>query len=196
MAKSTKAATKTTTKKAAPKAKAKTATPAKAKTFNKCTCGCGGQTQSRFMPGHDARLKGLLQKAYRNGGLSATQKTLVSQLNWDRFMKADSGAAMAAMTEKTGLNVPQVHILKALSRASDGLSRPEITEKTKVAMALTDHLGPVFTDEVAKVEERTGFRCLLGMKLVSVSMEDRGGRDTAVYSITAAGRKKVEALSK
>lgn len=30
----------------------------KPKTMKDCACGCGGQTGSRFLPGHDSRLRG------------------------------------------------------------------------------------------------------------------------------------------
>lgn len=33
-----------------------------AKTVRQCACGCGGQTLSFFVPGHDARFKGWLKK--------------------------------------------------------------------------------------------------------------------------------------
>jgi hypothetical protein len=31
----------------------------------KCRCGCGGNTQSTFVPGHDARLRGLMLRTLR-----------------------------------------------------------------------------------------------------------------------------------
>lgn len=33
--------------------------------WNKCACGCGGGTQSTFVPGHDARLRGLMIRSLR-----------------------------------------------------------------------------------------------------------------------------------
>jgi hypothetical protein len=52
-----------------------------------CTCGCGGTTGGgKFLPGHDARLKSELLRAFRGEGLSAEQQQLVEQLDWERFL--------------------------------------------------------------------------------------------------------------
>jgi hypothetical protein len=37
----------------------------------KCECGCGSETKSRFAMGHDARLRGVLQRAYAAGDIEA-----------------------------------------------------------------------------------------------------------------------------
>ena len=34
-----------------------------------CACGCGGETQGRFCPGHDQRLRAKLEKKVGEGGL-------------------------------------------------------------------------------------------------------------------------------
>ncbi len=52
----------------------------------KCWCGCGGLRTKRFLPGHDARLKGVLQRAFRSGKLAAKQKALVADLGWERLV--------------------------------------------------------------------------------------------------------------
>lgn len=38
----------------------------KPKPFNSCACGCGGQTRSLWVPGHDARAKGWALRIERN----------------------------------------------------------------------------------------------------------------------------------
>lgn len=35
------------------------------RSWGKCACGCGGGTQSTFVPGHDARQKGLILRLVR-----------------------------------------------------------------------------------------------------------------------------------
>ena len=49
----------TNTPKAQPQANAK---PEQAQPVKRCLCGCGGETKGRFVPGHDARVKGLLRR--------------------------------------------------------------------------------------------------------------------------------------
>lgn len=35
------------------------------RSWGKCACGCGGGTQSTFVPGHDARQKGIILRVVR-----------------------------------------------------------------------------------------------------------------------------------
>lgn len=51
-----------------------------------CLCGCGGTTSGgRFLPGHDAKLKGALIRASRTGDAAATQK--LHDLGWGKYAK-------------------------------------------------------------------------------------------------------------
>ena len=58
--KDSKATPATPESKAKDKPKARSAP--KVQPANQCLCGCGGTTKSRFLPGHDARLKGILSR--------------------------------------------------------------------------------------------------------------------------------------
>jgi hypothetical protein len=60
----------------------------KAKEPVECWCGCGNLTSGgRFCPGHDARLKSALLKAYRSdGGLTEEQQQVVDLLGWGKFL--------------------------------------------------------------------------------------------------------------
>ena len=52
-----------------------------------CLCGCGGlPKRGRFLPGHDAKLKGALLRRARHGDSSALAE--LRQLGWDHFLKA------------------------------------------------------------------------------------------------------------
>jgi hypothetical protein len=181
---------KTTPAKANPGKATKSATP--------CTCGCGGKTAGgRFLPGHDARLKGELQRHFRNGGLNAKQSALVKELNWERFMiaKGEQGkgaGAIASAATRAGVTVPQLHILKALSKAPNGLTRPQIADKCGTSLSLTMHLGPVFKEDVEGAEKKYGVRSLLGLKMASSRIDDDNGKDVTVYTLAAAGRKALE----
>lgn len=55
----------------------------KSKTLVRCACGCTGLTQSRFVPGHDATLKGMRIRVER--GL------------WDRENPTDRDAQFRAL---------------------------------------------------------------------------------------------------
>ena len=70
-----------TTTKAADKNKGAKPAPA-VKTLNDCLCGCGGKTGRRFMPGHDAKLKGqLLKTAVDTEAKPADRKVAEGRLN-------------------------------------------------------------------------------------------------------------------
>ena len=58
-----------------------------------CMCGCHQLTAGgRFLPGHDAKLKGELQRAYRGpSGTSIKQKQLIEELGWSHLMKSSNG---------------------------------------------------------------------------------------------------------
>ena len=165
----------------------------KVKALRPCLCGCKGKTASRFVPGHDARLKGVLQKAYRSDkGLNATQKALVAELEWERFMEKPTGKI-----ELNGLTLPQYNILGVLAKASGrGFTRPELKKRlTGASLAMTTHLGPIFREDVKKVEARTGVKSLLGKNMVTVRQEpDKNDRDVTYYAITAVGRKALKAV--
>lgn len=65
-----------------------------------CLCGCGEKVRegSKFLPGHDARLKGILQRAHQRGDdvsivdagtiRSTDPATFAANLDWDRFIRA------------------------------------------------------------------------------------------------------------
>jgi hypothetical protein len=66
-----------------------------------CTCGCGGTTGGgKFLPGHDARLKSELLRAFRGEGLSAEQQQLVEQLGWERFLTPAPAKAGTSSLER------------------------------------------------------------------------------------------------
>lgn len=49
-----------------PTRKTESAPKAKGKTKNRCWCGCGGLTNGKFVPGHDAKFHGLAKKVARD----------------------------------------------------------------------------------------------------------------------------------
>ena len=71
----------------------------KIKTVNACECGCGGRTGNRFVPGHDAKLAGLIKRVTLGvmtlddvadyGGDSVAKATAKAMgLTWERTMEA------------------------------------------------------------------------------------------------------------
>ncbi|MFI5282468.1 MAG: hypothetical protein ACHQ0J_04995 [Candidatus Dormibacterales bacterium] len=75
----TKSAAKTTKSKTKAAPVVEVAKP-KAKALSPCMCGCGAETQSRFKPGHDARLHSrLINEAI--AGSKAAEKRL-DELGW------------------------------------------------------------------------------------------------------------------
>lgn len=58
-------------------------------TSGTCICGCEGTTKGgRFLPGHDAKLKGTLKRAASAGDASAVQRLI--ELGWEKFIPADA----------------------------------------------------------------------------------------------------------
>jgi predicted nuclease with RNAse H fold len=47
---------------------------------NTCGCGCGAEVRRRYLPGHDAKLKSRLLRAWRLGDLAAEERLL--ELGW------------------------------------------------------------------------------------------------------------------
>lgn len=93
--------------------------------------------------------------------------------------------AAAPAAKKGGLGKPRLAVLKALAKASKPLTRSLIAEKTGIGSGFTSLLGH---SDPAKREERS----LLSLGLIKAEQHDIGGRDTIVYSLTAAGRKALE----
>lgn len=70
----------------------------KSKAFNACKCGCREKVVSEFRQGHDARLKGRLQRAHVAGVevaiiegellIYTDAKKLATERGWDRFIAA------------------------------------------------------------------------------------------------------------
>lgn len=60
--------------------------PRTTRAFRNCECGCGGQTQSRFVPGHDQRMYGNLVRVIRTYGENSEQGQMaldaLANLGW------------------------------------------------------------------------------------------------------------------
>lgn len=71
----------------------------KLKSLSKCACGCKGDTQSRFVPGHDSKLYGMIKRI--KAGVWAIDPDPTAQLdaiaNWDGFGPEYAQAAADAM---------------------------------------------------------------------------------------------------
>lgn len=74
-----------------------------------CGCGCGRDTQSRFAPGHDARLKGALIAAFRTPGTKVATPLcpgitdpvkIAAALGWSAFLRPKATAKVAAPPAK------------------------------------------------------------------------------------------------
>ena len=53
-----------------------------AKVLTPCLCGCGTSCKSRFLPGHDAKLKSLLRKAEKPLKLNQEQTAYLQSASW------------------------------------------------------------------------------------------------------------------
>src|SRR3954453_1577457 len=88
-----------------------------------------------------------------------------------------------------GLRKPQVRVLEALAKSKEPLNRKEISTKGKVDLAmLNSYLGAHDLKIRAKNDKAV---CPSLLTLGYVTAKDSDG--TVVYSITASGKKAVEA---
>lgn len=92
------------------------------------------------------------------------------------------------------LRVPQVRILKALSKCPQGLTREEIAVKARVSPSMRANLGPDHAEDIVKTDRQYGKRCLYGLGYVVPVMEDRQGIDTIVWRITPRGLRDLRIL--
>jgi hypothetical protein len=53
-----------------------------------CECGCGAAVRRRFLPGHDARLRGRLVREARAGDLAHAE---LARLGWLRYIEKERG---------------------------------------------------------------------------------------------------------
>lgn len=70
--------------------------------LNECMCGCGGETKSRFRPGHDATLKSRLINQALEGATAkerATAEKRIATLGWTEMLEK-SAASRAAKAER------------------------------------------------------------------------------------------------
>ena len=95
--------------------------------------------------------------------------------------------------KKDGLRKPQVRIIKAMAKTSKALTRKEVASKSKVDQAsLVEYLGsPDAAKRVAN--DKKHFKSLISLKFVKQEEYDIDGRNTILYSITAAGKKAAAA---
>lgn len=100
--------------------------------------------------------------------------------------------------EKKGLNKPQTRVLMYLVKAGSPKTRKEIAAGAKVDQAfLTENIGSN-NIEIRKANDEKYWPCLLTLGFVkSEDGEDPAtGRVTTIYTVSAAGRKAAEKLSK
>lgn len=78
----------------------------KVKVMNDCLCGCGGKTARRFMPGHDARLKGELLRQATDPEAKAADRSKaekrLNELNWGHFLTKAQATAERKAKAKAG----------------------------------------------------------------------------------------------
>lgn len=93
------------------------------------------------------------------------------------------------------LNIPQIRILKTLSKYPKGLTRSGICEYANVFQpTLTADVGPRYIEDIPLSEKKHGRKSLQGLAYIRGIMEDRGGHDVVIYRITKKGRDILEAI--
>ena len=101
---------------------------------------------------------------------------------------APVAAPVATTPNPNKLGKAQHAVLTALSK-KDGLTRAEISAKTEISSGFTSLLG--HSDP-----EKREAQSLLAKGFIKVGIHDVDGKNVAQYSLTAAGRKALEAANK
>lgn len=139
-------------------------------------------------------------KAKSNGKPKAAKKTATKKKT-----PAKKKATGAPRAKKDGLRKPQIRILKTLSKNSKPLTRSEIADKAPVDVATcVEYLGSD-DDSVRKANDKKHFPSLVTLGFVKATDgSPKKGKDGTFsdnagpteYSITATGRKALEAAGK
>ena len=92
---------------------------------------------------------------------------------------------VAPKAPKDGLRKPQIRILQVLAKGK-ALTRGQISEKAPVDNAFcTEYMGSL--NEEVRAKNDAKYPCLLTLKFIKAETHDIDGKDTVMYSITAAG---------
>lgn len=111
--------------------------------------------------------------------------------------KPAAGQTKPKTKEQTdGLRKPQVRILEALAKATDGLTRGEIAKNAGIDPAMGHYLGHSDPKNYEAWSKKYGFPSLLFLGHVKASEDDRDGKIVQVHKITASGKKALEKASK
>jgi hypothetical protein len=87
--------------------------PKKAKELRRCECGCPGLTQSRFVPGHDARLHGWKLRVQR--AILVEGGSTIDQLDWI----ADNSSVGEAIAVGTAVGTDYREVLETRAAEAD-----------------------------------------------------------------------------
>lgn len=91
---------------------------------------------------------------------------------------------------------PQIRVLKALRRVTKPLTRAEISERGEVDLAmLTEYIGS-HDDAIRAKNDKAVMPSLRTLGFVKAEQHDIDGRDVVVHTITASGRKALDAIKK
>lgn len=101
----------------------------------------------------------------------------------------ETKATTNGAAKKTGLGKPLAAVLEALGKAKSPLTRAEISEKTGIGSGFTSILGHV-NPEAREPQS------LAARGYIRPEKRDEAGKDVIRWSITAAGRKALEAAKK
>jgi hypothetical protein len=105
--------------------------------------------------------------------------------------KGSKKAAGKPRAKKDGLRKPQIRILQTLSKNSKALSRKDISEKADVDLAMMNSYIGSSDKAVRSKNDKAVCVSLLTLGYIKEDLGEEGG--PAVYKITAAGHKALEA---
>lgn len=103
-----------------------------------CLCGCGGHPKGRFLPGHDAKLKGRLKKEAlgEDSDIAATAVKRLASLGWSWVLDTTPEQKAARKAELEAAKAFKAEI--ALRRAEQPVRAPGATKTTLAGFSLWD----------------------------------------------------------
>lgn len=123
----------------APAAPAKPAKVAKAaQAPSKCECGCGKMAARRFLPGHDAKLKGqLIRTAVEGGKAGDKAREELASRGWSKFLEASEAKAARVAAKRAQIlreadDRAKARVAKKAAKAKPAKATPAPPAETRV----------------------------------------------------------------
>lgn len=132
-----------------------------------------------------------VKAATKKAAKKTAPKKVVKKVAKKATKKTTAAKAERKPRDPNKLGKAQLRVLKALAKAGSPITGAKLAEKAEIHPTMLGQAVGYRDPEINARPVHAGN--LLNRKFAKVEMHDIDGRDTVVYSITAAGRKALEA---